>query len=61
MKIFKRKSIVNSLVAITLTGLILTSCSNHNDTNNQTVPKSKNTLVISLSSDVPSLDPDLLC
>ena len=59
MKIFKRKSIVNSLVAITLTGLILTSCSNHNDTNNQTVPKSKNTLVISLSSDVPSLDPDL--
>ena len=58
MKHFKK----TTLIAVILAGLVLTSCSNSSDkdkSNTQTVPKTKDTLVTSLSSDVPSLDPDL--
>ena len=57
MRHFKK----TTLVAVILAGLVLTSCSKSNDSknNNQTAPKNKDTLVVGLSSDTPTLDPDL--
>ena len=58
MKHFKK----TTLIAVILAGLVLTSCSNSSDkdkSNSQTVPKTKDTLVISAGNGIPTLDPDL--
>ena len=58
MKHFKK----TTLTAVILAGLVLTSCSNSSDkdkSNSQTVPKTKDTLVISAGDGIPTLDPDL--
>ena len=51
-----------TLVTLMLAGLALASCSKSSDSdknNSQTVPKTKDTLVVGLSSDAPTLDPAL--